>query len=80
MQVGRRPFQGHEQATVSGSYEKTNIELPAGTVKVPLDQPLARLVFYLLEPQSDDGVAAWDLLEPGWREAQDYPILRDPAK
>ncbi|MCA9744344.1 MAG: M14 family metallopeptidase [Deferribacteres bacterium] len=80
VQVGRRPFQGHEQATVSGSYEKTNIELPAGTVKVPLDQPLARLVFYLLEPQSDDGVAAWDLLEPGWREAQDYPILRDPAK
>ncbi|HZL99105.1 MAG TPA: hypothetical protein VFD43_02540 [Planctomycetota bacterium] len=40
-------------------HEGTRV-LPAGTVRVPLDQPLARLAFQLLDPESDDGLVVWN--------------------
>ncbi len=33
---------------------------PAGSVRVPSDQPLARLAAAMLEPESTDGVLAWN--------------------
>ena len=37
--------------------------LPGGTVVVRTAQPLGRLAFYLLDPRSDDGLVAWNLLD-----------------
>jgi hypothetical protein len=37
--------------------------VPAGTLVVAMDQPLARLAFTLLEPQSDDGAVNWNVLD-----------------
>lgn len=51
--------------------------LPAGTLVVPVDQPLGRLAVILLEPQSDDGLANWHLLEA--EAGTFYPILRRPG-
>ena len=51
----------------------------AGDWFVPMDQPLAHVAIYLLEPESDDGLVRWgwfDALNPG----DVYPVLRVPGK
>jgi hypothetical protein len=68
-------FQGHKERAVFGRWTAASVTLPAGTVVVPLDQPLARLVFTLLEPRSDDGIVAWNLVDDAVVKGQ-YPVLR----
>ena len=60
----------------AGRGTATERELPAGTLRVDMTQPLARLAFYLLEPMSDDGVANWNLVDGLELDARTYPILR----
>ena len=49
--------------TVTGKWEASEQALPAGSIIVPMDQPLARLAFLLFEPRSDDGLMAWNILD-----------------
>jgi len=62
--------QGHYINTIKGNFVKDTIEFQAGTMIVRMSQPLARLAAYLLEPQSDDGLMAWNFLDrylvPQW--------------
>jgi len=74
-----RPFQGHDEQTLHGGWEATTVTPEDGTMWVPADQPLGRLVFSLLEPRSDDGFADWGLLAGELSPGQPYPILRVPA-
>ncbi len=55
--------------------------VPAGTLLVKTDQPLGSLATYLLEPRSEDGLAAWKLFGMGVKEGALFPVLRliDPA-
>jgi hypothetical protein len=68
-------FQGHKERTVFGRWVAATVTLPAGTVAVPMNQPLARLVFTLLEPRSDDGVVDWNLVDDPVTKGQ-YPVWR----
>jgi hypothetical protein len=44
---------------------------------VPVNQPLGRIVFYLLEPRSDDGWVAWNVLDALLgADVKTYPIVR----
>ncbi|RMH24982.1 MAG: hypothetical protein D6693_09445 [Planctomycetota bacterium] len=71
-----RPFQGHRLATVDVSARRERARAPAGSWVVPMDQPLANLIVYLLEPASDDGLATWGFMD-GWLVVgADLPILR----
>ena len=68
---------GHALRTVTGTWTATQAAAPAGSWMVPMNQPLARLAFYLLEPNSDDGVTAWNFLDDLLGEGvTTYPILR----
>jgi hypothetical protein len=78
--VADRPFQGRQERTLFGAYETITTILPAGTMIVPVDQSLGRLVFYLLEPRSDDGLVNWALMDDVLDGVQYYPILREPAQ
>ena len=71
-----REFQQHRERTLEGRWESRTEVLPAGTVVVPTAQPLGRLAFYLLDPRSDDGLVAWNILDEGLEGADRYPILR----
>jgi hypothetical protein len=51
------------------------VTLAPGTVVVAMDQPLARLIFTLLEPRSDDGFVNWNVLDPEIAKGS-FPILR----
>jgi len=71
-----RPFQGHNERTLEGSWEATEVTLPADTIVVLVQQPLGRLAFSLLEPRSDDGLANWNLFDRSLADADVFPVLR----
>jgi hypothetical protein len=77
--VAERAFQGHRERRIHGRWEPQTLQMTPKMMGVPMDQPLARLVFTLLEPRSDDGFAAWNLLDPWIEGARTYPIIRVPA-
>ena len=75
-----REYQGtHKMRTLTGKWETTEQTLPAGSLIVPMDQPLARLAFLLFDPRSDDGLMAWNILDAvlgGTPAPEYYPVLR----
>ena len=75
-----RAFEGHRERTVEGAWEPVQRTVPAGTIVVPLSQPLGRLVFTLLEPRSDDGAVTWNLLDDHVETGAVYPIVRVPGE
>jgi hypothetical protein len=80
--VAERAFQGHNERTLEGAWRPRVGGAPTGGaawLRVPTDQPLGRLAFYLLEPQSDDGLLNWALLDEWVAGAPTYPILRESA-
>ncbi|MFH1570864.1 MAG: M14 family zinc carboxypeptidase, partial [Gemmatimonadota bacterium] len=76
--VAEAPYEGHRERTLFGACETAHVTLAAGSLLVPVDQPLGRLAFALLEPRSDDGVTAWGLIDRSLDGALYYPILRLP--
>jgi hypothetical protein len=71
-----KPFQGHQEARLAGRYETVKLSVPEGSLFIPAAQPLARLAFYLLEPESDDGLVTWNLIEQGLAQGETYPVYR----
>jgi hypothetical protein len=71
-----RAFQGHQEARLSVSMERAALTVDPGTMLIRANQPLARLAFYLLEPDSDDGLVTWNVIEDGLTVGQGYPVYR----
>jgi hypothetical protein len=76
--VAERAFQGHNERRTWGAWRPSGQGVNR-VFRVPMDQPLARLVFTLLEPRSDDGFAAWNLV-PEMEAGKAYPIYRSPPR
>jgi hypothetical protein len=76
IELAARPFQNRTERTLRGTWTALQRELPAGTLRIDMTQPLARLAFYLLEPRSDDGLANWNLVDGLEANAEAYPIVR----
>ena len=78
--LAQNEYQGtHKMRTVTGAWEPNEQTVPAGSIIVPMDQPLARLAFLLFDPRSDDGFMAWNILDAvlGATPAPAYyPVLR----
>lgn len=71
-----RLAQGHRETSVTGRFARRQVELPAGSIAVRSGQPLGRLVFYLLEPESDDGLTTWNVLDAALKESAVHPVLK----
>jgi len=68
---GLRALEGAWQAAPA------DVTAPAGAWAIPMNQPLARLAFYLLAPTSDDGLTAWNYFDDVLgADAKTYPVLR----
>jgi dipeptidyl-peptidase-4 len=78
--VAATTFQGHKLVTLDVKMRTEKRRLPAGSVVIRTDQPLGTLAAFLLEPQSEDGLATWNFFEGGLREGEDYPVVRLPAE
>ncbi|HLG58039.1 MAG TPA: M14 family metallopeptidase [Vicinamibacterales bacterium] len=69
-------FQGHHETSVTGRFDRRDVDVPAGSIVVRTSQSLGRLVFYLLEPESDDGLTTWNLLEEALTAGGTHPVLK----
>lgn len=75
------PFQGHKQKRLRGAHEPAEVKVPKGAIYIPGAQPMARLAFVLLEPESEDGLATWGLAptEPDGAGGEIFVIERHVA-
>jgi dipeptidyl aminopeptidase/acylaminoacyl peptidase len=73
---GLRPFQKHRLMTVEVTPRQEARRMPAGTILVRTGQPLGTLAAYLLEPQADDGLSAWNFFDDVLKDGKDFPVLR----
>jgi hypothetical protein len=71
-----RPFQGRRTTSIDGRFERGDVEVPAGSLVVRTQQLLGRLVFYLLEPESDDGLTTWNFLDVALTPGAPHPVLK----
>ena len=58
-----RKFEGHNMVSVEGKFNAKEMIAQKGDYMVDLAQPLANLIFYMLEPQSDDGLLSWNFFD-----------------
>jgi len=77
-EVNKQPrlFQGHQEVRLKGTFDKVQLVVEAGSLYIPANQALARLAFYLIEPESDDSLVTWNVIEDGVAVGQTYPIYR----
>jgi dipeptidyl-peptidase-4 len=81
-QAARPAYGNHKTVTTEGSFVRKSLNIPAGSYFVDMRQPLAWLILYMLEPQSDDGLLYWnyfdDYLIPRGVETKpaEYPVYK----
>jgi hypothetical protein len=71
-----RAFQGHAEVRLKGHSQKETVNFPTGSILIRTTQPLAPLIFYLLEAESDDGFVNWNFLDAYLEKGKVYPIYR----
>ncbi|HEX6536212.1 MAG TPA: M14 family metallopeptidase [Gemmatimonadaceae bacterium] len=74
-----RPFQGHHEVRLAGQWTTATRTIPAGSWLVPAQQRLAVVAFYLLEPESDDGLETWNVFDASLAPGGEFPVLRVAA-
>jgi hypothetical protein len=70
-QFSSTPFEGRMRVELQGAWREEQRTIPAGSLFVPIQQPLARLVMALLEPEAPDSLAAWGFFN-SWFEQKEY--------
>lgn len=82
LENSKRKFEGHFMARVTGKYvQKTKI-FKKGDFWVDMAQPLTNLAFYMLEPQSDDGLVTWNFFDDYLKnlgvesKSVEYPVFK----
>jgi hypothetical protein len=82
LEKAARVFQGHATATATGKFVAAKKSFKKGDFYVDMAQPLGNLAFYLLEPQSDDGLVTWNFFDAYFEKAGistkavEYPIFK----
>jgi dipeptidyl-peptidase 4 len=71
-----RVFQKHNVVTVEVARRDETRKVNAGLVVVRTDQKLGTLAAYLLEPQAEDGLTAWNFFDSALGEGKDFPVVR----
>lgn len=81
-QSEREGYGGHKTVTLDGAFHPVKKAVPAGSFYVDMAQPLAWLIFYLMEPQSDDGLVYWNYFDEYLKKAGvekggvAYPVIK----
>ncbi len=83
-EIGKQDFvqNGHRNSLLRGAFRDETRFFSRGDFIVSMNDRLANLIFYLLEPESDDGLAYWNLfdeyLEPAMAQdgTVDYPVFK----
>jgi hypothetical protein len=80
--VAPQTFEGRSMFELKGSWATETRELAPGTLLVPIDQPKARLVMALLEPEAPDSYAAWGFFATAFekKEYMEAYVAEDVAE
>ncbi len=79
LERSKRPFQGHSMISSQVERQVEQRKIPVGTFVIRTDHPLGALAVYLLEPESEDGLARWNFFDDRWAEGDEYPVWRVPS-
>ena len=71
-----RTFQGHREVRLRGTWQRGAQALPPRSFIVSTAQPRGALIVYLLEPESDDGLATWNFFDHELQKGGRYPVTR----
>jgi hypothetical protein len=76
-----RLYQGHIFIGLKGHYVTETLSIPENSYLISMKQPLARLIPVLLEPESEDSLAAWgffnrQLVRQWTGKPLQYPVYR----
>ncbi|MPZ14161.1 MAG: hypothetical protein GEU73_07005 [Chloroflexi bacterium] len=66
------------ETVLSVRKERRRVRAEPGTLVVPTAQRLGNLVVYLLEPESDDGLARWEFFDRDVHLGAPFPVYRVP--
>lgn len=77
----KRLFQGHHEVSVRGAWVQRTIELPVGALWIPCTQRLGRVAAQLLDPESEDSLSTWNVLDVDLGEGDPsggrlFPVVR----
>jgi hypothetical protein len=81
-ELAQRKFEGHLMARATGKFVEATKRFSKGDYVVDLAQPLGTLAFYLLEPESDDGLMTWNFFDESIEKEKkdnnpiEYPVFR----
>ena len=70
------PFQGHHLVALETDAALERRVFEPGSVLARTAQPLGTLLVYLLEPEADDGLAAWNFFDGRLGEGRRFPVAR----
>jgi len=82
LNISKRKFEGHYMATANGEFKSKTKKFNKGDYWIDMAQPLSNLIFYMLEPQSDDGLVTWNFFDDYFKEkgidskSVIYPIFK----
>jgi len=68
LNVSKRNFEGHFMANAKGEFVTKTKTFKKGDYWIDMAQPLSNLIFYMLEPQSDDGLLTWNFFDDYFKE------------
>lgn len=77
-----RKFEGHNMVSVEGTFNGREMLAKKGDFIIDMAQPLANLIFYMLEPQSDDGLLSWNFFDQMLKSSNvpfspvEYPVFK----
>jgi hypothetical protein len=74
VQRSSRTFQGHRETAVRGRWGDASATYHPGMWAVDVSQPLGRLAAYLLEPESEDGLVTWGIVDV--EAGAPFPVVR----
>lgn len=79
MRTESKAFQGHHEMHLSGHWREDTIRMPHEMMMVRGDQTQAVAALYLLDPESDDGLATWNVFDEELAPGKPFPVWRVSA-
>jgi hypothetical protein len=79
---GATSFESHQRLSLEGAWKQEARALTGGALFVPVNQPKARLVVAMLEPQAPDSLLAWGLFNNAYerKEYMEEYVAEDVAR
>jgi hypothetical protein len=69
-------YENFATTTLTGAWRTEQRSIARGSWVVSSAQPLAVLALYMLEPESDDGIATYTTFDPVLEQGSDFPVVR----